>query len=77
MLSIVGLTIDIEDATTQVVRLAEQLLIFECNVLYLEFSFKKVIQEINQQVLAEFLSEEALEAPIGKGVDVSTHNYLF
>ena len=49
----------------------------ECNVLDLKLTFKQVVQKINQQVLAELLTEETLEAPVGKGVDVSTHKLLF
>ena len=49
----------------------------ECYVLDLKLAFKQVVQKINQQVLAELLTEETLEAPIGKGVDVSTHNLSF
>ena len=49
----------------------------ECNVLDLKFAIKQVVQKINQQVLAELLAEETLEAPVGKGVDVSTHNLSF
>ena len=49
----------------------------ECYVLDLKFAIKQVVQKINQQVLAELLTEETLEAPVGKGVDVSTHNLSF
>ena len=49
----------------------------ECYVLDLKLAFKQVVQKINQQVLAELLTEKTLEAPIGKGVDVSTHNLSF
>ena len=49
----------------------------ECNVLDLKLTFKQVVQKINQQVLAELLTEETLEAPVGKGVDVSTHKLSF
>ena len=49
----------------------------ECNVLDLKFAIKQVVQKINQQILAELLTEETLEAPIGKGVDVSTHKNRF
>ena len=77
MLVIVGNTIDIKDAATEIIRFSRQFLILECYVLDLKFAFKQVVQKINQQVLAELLTEETLEAPIGKGVDVSTHNLSF
>ena len=43
----------------------------------MKFAFKQIVQKINQQVFAELLTEETLEAPIGKGIDISTHNFLF
>ena len=73
MLIIVGNTIDIKDAATEIIRFSRLFLILECYVLDLKFAFKQVIQKINQQVLAELLTEETFEAPVGKGVDVSTH----
>ena len=77
MLVIVGYTIDIKDAATEIIRFSKLFLILECYVLDLKFAIKQVVQKINQQVLAELLTEETLEAPIGKGVDVSTHNLSF
>ena len=73
MLIIVGNTIDIKDAATEIIRFSKLFLILECNVLDLKFAIKQVVQKINQQVLAELLTEETLKAPIGKRVDVSTH----
>ena len=77
MLIIVGNTIDIKDAATEIIRFSKQFLVLECYVLDLKFAFKQVVQKINQQVLAELLTEETLEAPISKGVDVFTHNLSF
>ena len=77
MLVIVGYTIDIKDAATEIIRFSKLFLILECYVLDLKFAFKQVVQKINQQVLAELLTEETLEAPVGKGVDVSTHKNRF
>ena len=74
MLVMVGYTIDIKDAATEIIRISKLFLILECYVLDLKLAFKQVVQKINQQVLAELLTEETLEAPIGKRVDVSTHN---
>ena len=73
MLAIVGYTLDIKDASTEIIRISKLFLILECYVLDLKLTFKQVVQKINQQVLTELLTEETLEAPIGKGVDVSTH----
>ena len=73
MLVIVGNTIDIKDAATEIIRISKLFLILECYVLDLKLAFKQVVQKNNQQVLAELLTEETLEAPVGKGVDVSTH----
>ena len=67
MLIIVGNTIDIKDAATEIIRFSRQFLVLECYVLDLKFTFKQVVQKINQQVLAELLTEETLEAPVGKG----------
>ena len=61
------------DAATEIISISKLFLILECYVLDLKLTFKQVVQKINQQVLAELLTEETLEAPIGKGVDVSTH----
>ena len=77
MLVIVGNTIDIKDAATEIISIPRQFLILECYVLDLKFAFKQIVQKINQQVFAELLTEETLEAPIGKGIDISTHNFLF
>lgn len=77
MLVIVGNTIDIKDAAAEIISISSQFLILECYILDLKLAFKQVIQKINQQVLAELLTEETLKAPVGKGVDVSTHNSLF
>ena len=77
MLAIVGYTIDIKDAATEIICISRLFLILECYVLDLKLAFKQVIQKINQQVLAELLTEETLEAPVGKGVDISTHKSLF
>ena len=77
MLVIVGYTIDIKDAATEIIRFSKLFLILECYVLDLKLTFKQVVQKINQQVLAELLTEETLEAPVGKGVDVSTHKNRF
>ena len=73
MFIIVGNTIDVKDAATEIISISKLFLILECYVLDLKLTFKQVVQKINQQVLAELLTEETLEAPIGKGVDVSTH----
>ena len=77
MFIIVGNTIDIKDAATEIIRFSRQFLVLECYVLDLKLAFKQFVQKINQQVLAELLTEETLEAPVGKGVDVSTHKLLF
>ena len=77
MLVIVGNTIDIKDAATEIISISKLFLILECYVLDLKLTFKQVVQKINQQVLAELLTEETLEAPVGKGVDVSTHKNRF
>ena len=74
MFIIVGNTIDIEDAATEIISISRLFLILECYVLDLKLAFKQVVQKIYQQVLAELLTEETLEAPVGKGVDVSTLN---
>ena len=73
MLIIVGNTIDIEDAATEIISISKLFLILECYVLDLKLAFKQVVQKIYQQVLAELLTEETFEASVGKGVDVSTH----
>ena len=77
MFIIVGNTIDIKDAATEIIRISKLFLILECYVLGSKLTFKQVVQKINQQVLAELLTEETLEAPVGKGVDVSTHKNRF
>src|SRR5574344_1519644 len=71
MLIIVGNTIDVKDAATEIISISKLFLILECYALDLKLTFKQVVQKINQQVLAELLTEETLEAPVGKGVDVS------
>ena len=63
MLIIVGNTIDIKDAATEIIRFSRLFLILECYVLDSKLTFKQVVQKINQQVLAELLTEETLEAP--------------
>ena len=73
MLIIVGNTIDIKDVATEIISISKLFLILECYVLDLKLAFKQVVQKIYQQVLAELLTEETFEAPVGKGVDVSTH----
>ena len=77
MLIIVGNTIDVKDAATEIISISKLFLIIECDVLDLKLTLKQVVQKINQQDLAELLTEETLEAPIGKRGDVSTHNSLF
>ena len=44
--------------------------------LYMHFVNQQVVQETNQQILAEFLSEEAFESPIGEGVNIFTHGKI-
>ena len=39
------------------------------DTFHLAFAFQQGIQEIKQQVLVDFLTEDALEAHIGKGID--------
>ena len=43
----------------------------------MELSLQQIVEKANQQILAEFLTEEALEAPIGEGVDVLCHLVRF
>ena len=66
MLIIVGNTIDIKDAATEIISISKLFLILECYVLDLKLAFKQVVQKIYQQVLAELLTEETFETPVGK-----------
>ena len=77
MLAIVGNTIDIKDAATEIISISKLFLILECYVLDLKLAFKQVVQKIYQQVLAELLTEETLEAPVGKGLMYLPINYQF
>lgn len=76
MISIIGFTINIKDATTQIFWICQLLFILEGDIPDMHFVNQQVIQETNQQVLAEFLSEEAFEAPIGEGVNIFTHGKI-
>ena len=46
----------------------KQFLIKEMNVLHLPLAVQQGIEEVNQQVLVDFLTEDALEATSAKGL---------
>lgn len=76
MFSIVGFTINVKDAATQIFCICQLLFVLEGDIPDMHFVNQQVVQETNQQVFAEFLSEEAFEAPIGKGVNIFTHGQI-
>lgn len=76
MISIIGFTINIKDAATQIFGICQLLFILEGDIPDMHFVNQQVVQETNQQILAEFLSEEAFESPIGEGVNIFTHGKI-
>ena len=47
------------------------------NIFYLKFSNQQIIKKANQQVFAEFLSEESFESPVSKRIYVFSHSDEF
>ena len=76
-LASVGFAENIVDNASLIFGLKQLLLVFKYYVLDLELSLQQIVEKANQQILAEFLTEEALEAPIGEGVDVLCHLVRF
>ena len=73
----VGFAENIVDNASLIFGLGQLLLVFKYYVLDVELSLQQIVEKANQQILAEFLTEEALEAPIGEGVDVLCHLVRF
>ena len=76
-LASVGFAENIVDNASLIFGLGQLLLVFEYYVLDVELSLQQIVEKANQQILAEFLTEDALEAPIGEGVDVLCHLVRF
>ena len=76
-LACVGFAENIVDNASLIFGLWQLLFVFEHYILDVELALQQIVEKAYQQILAEFLTEEALEAPIGKGVDVLCHLVRF
>ena len=66
----------IENARLAENGLAFVLLVKESDILNLIFAFKQLVEEVNQKVLVNLLTEDHLEADIRKRVDILRHDCL-
>lgn len=72
-LATICLTEYIVDQRSVVSVLRRLLLVEKFQVCDHPFTFEQVVEEIKQQWLGELLSEDPLEADIGKWIDKSAH----
>ena len=77
VVTIVVRTINVIDNAPVAFKLRQQFLVQKLDVLDVPFSYQEVVQEVNQQVLADLLSEDSLEPYIGKRIDKLCHNIFF
>ena len=75
-LPVLILAVDVVDTAAVVGRHAQLLLVEEGDVDDSFLALQQVVQEINEEVLADLLSEDALEAHVREWIDKSSHSYL-
>ena len=76
LLTVLVLAVDVVDAAAVVGRDAQLLLVEEGDINDPFLAFQQVVQEINKEVLADLLSEDALEAHVREWIDKSSHSCL-
>ena len=53
---------------------AQNLFVQELNVVDVPFAHEEAVEEIYQQILVDFLPEDALKAHVGEGIDELCHS---
>ncbi len=70
------LTFQIKYGTTPFYRLGRQFHIQESKIDNTVLSIEQIIQEIYQQIFADFTAKQDFKTPIDPGIDKLSHSYL-
>ena len=73
----VRLAVDIADNAALVFRWRQQFLVAEREVFDMQLVYEQVVEETYQQRLAELLSKQSFEAPVGERIDVFAHSPMY
>ena len=76
LLAVVRRAINVIDAVAVFHRISQHFFINKLNVFDVPLAHQQIVQEINQQILVDFLPEDAFETDIGERIDKSTHILL-
>ena len=73
----VRLAVDIADNAALVFRWRQQFLVAEREVFDMQLVYEQVVEETYQQRLAELLSKQSFESPVGERIDVFAHSPMY